>query len=71
MAIVLDGPEAFRRQTRELIREGADIIKLVISGDTFVPHAPSHSTVMSESEVAATTVLVSRRTATTLAIWIT
>ena len=53
MAIVLDGPEEFRRITRELIREGVDIIKLVISGDTFVPHAPSHTTVMSEAEVAA------------------
>ena len=53
MAIVLDGPEDFRRTTRELIREGVDIIKLVISGDTFVPHAPSNSTVMSEAEVAA------------------
>lgn len=53
MAITLDGPEAFRRTTRELIREGVDIIKLVISGDTFVPHAPSTSTVMSEAEVAA------------------
>jgi imidazolonepropionase-like amidohydrolase len=53
MAIVLDGPEEFRRTTRELIREGVDIIKLVISGDTFVPHAPSESTVMSEAEVAA------------------
>ncbi len=53
MAITVDGPENFRRMTRELIREGVDIIKLVISGDTFVPHAPSHSTVMSEAEVAA------------------
>ena len=53
MAITADGPENFRRVTRELIREGVDIIKLVISGDTFVPHAPSHSTVMSEAEVAA------------------
>ena len=53
MAIMLDGPEDFRRATRELIREGVDIIKLVISGDTFVPHAPSDSTVMSEAEVAA------------------
>jgi len=53
MAIVLDGPDQFRQQTRELIREGVDIIKLVISGDTFVPHAPSTSTVMSECEVAA------------------
>lgn len=53
MALTADGPEQFRRLTRELIREGVDIIKLVISGDTFVNHAPSHSTVMSESEVAA------------------
>ena len=53
MAMIADGPEEFRRLTRELIREGVDIIKLVISGDTFVPHAPSTSTVMSEAEVAA------------------
>ncbi len=53
MALVVDGPENYRRTTRELIREGVDIIKLVISGDTFVPHAPSTTTVMSESEVAA------------------
>ena len=52
MAIVLDGVEGFRQGVRELIREGVDIIKLVISGDTFVPHAPSDSTVMSEAEVA-------------------
>ena len=53
MAITVDGPENYRRVTRELIREGVDIIKLVISGDTFVPHAPSHATVMSEAEIAA------------------
>jgi imidazolonepropionase-like amidohydrolase len=53
MAIVVDGPENYRRVTRELIREGVDVIKLVISGDTFVPHAPSNATVMSEAEVAA------------------
>ena len=53
MALVMDGPEEFRKNIRALIREGVDIIKLVISGDTFVPHAPSDSTVMSEAEVAA------------------
>lgn len=53
MAIMVDGPENYRRVTRELIREGVDIVKLVISGDSFVPHAGSHSTVMSEAEVAA------------------
>jgi len=53
MAMIADGPDEYRRVTRELIREGVDIIKLVISGDTFVPHAPSNATVMSEAEVAA------------------
>ena len=53
MAIVVDGPEEYRRVTRELIREGVDIIKLVVSGDSFVPHAGSETTVMSEAEVAA------------------
>lgn len=53
MAIILDGPEAFRQKVRELIRDGVDVIKLVVSGDTFVPHAPSHATVMSEREIAA------------------
>ena len=53
MALVVDGPEAYRQVTRELIREGVDIIKLVVSGDSFVPHAGSQATVMSEAEVAA------------------
>ncbi|MBB74515.1 MAG: hypothetical protein CMJ75_08380 [Planctomycetaceae bacterium] len=53
MALVVDGPESYRQVTRELIREGVDIIKLVVSGDSFVPHAGSESTVMSEAEVAA------------------
>jgi imidazolonepropionase-like amidohydrolase len=53
MALMVDGPEEYRRLTRELIREGVDIIKLVISGDSFVPHAGSETTIMSEEEVAA------------------
>ena len=53
MALMADGPEEYRRITRELIREGVDIIKLVISGDSFVPHAGSETTIMSEEEVAA------------------
>ncbi|MEE3368602.1 MAG: amidohydrolase family protein [Planctomycetota bacterium] len=53
MALVVDGPESYRQVTRELIREGVDIIKLVVSGDSFVPHAGSETTVMSEAEVAA------------------
>ena len=53
MALMADGPEEYRRLTREMIREGVDIIKLVISGDSFVPHAGSETTIMSEAEVAA------------------
>ncbi len=53
MALMVDGPDEFRRLTRELIREGVDIIKLVVSGDSFVPHAGSETTIMSEAEVAA------------------
>ena len=53
MALMADGPEEYRRLARELIREGVDIIKLVISGDSFVPHAGSETTIMSEAEVAA------------------
>ena len=52
VGIVLDGPENYRRVVREMIREGVDTIKLIISGDTGIPYAPSHSTVMSEEEVA-------------------
>jgi imidazolonepropionase-like amidohydrolase len=53
MALVVDGPEEYRRVSRELIREGVDIVKLVVSGDCFVPHAGSEATIMSEAEVAA------------------
>jgi imidazolonepropionase-like amidohydrolase len=53
MALMVDGPDEYRRVTRELIREGVEIIKLVVSGDCFVPHAGSETTVMTEAEVAA------------------
>ena len=53
IAIVLDGPDQYRRAVRELIREGVDVIKLVVSGDTGIPYADSQHTVMTEAEVAA------------------
>ena len=52
IAIVLDGPENYRRVVREFIREGVDIVKLIVSGDTGIPYADSRQTVMSEAEVA-------------------
>ena len=53
IAIVLDGPDNYRRVIRALIREGVDIVKLIVSGDTGIPYADSQQTVMSEAEVAA------------------
>ena len=53
MALMVDGPDEYRKICRELIREGVDIVKLVVSGDSFVPHAGSETTIMSEAEVAA------------------
>ena len=52
-AIVCDGPDEFRRVSREMCREGVDTLKINPSGDEFVPFARAHQTVMNEQEVAA------------------
>lgn len=52
-ALVCDGPDEFRRVSRELVREGVDTLKINPSGDEFVPFARAHHTVMNEAEVAA------------------
>jgi len=52
-AIVCDGPEAFRKAAREMVREGVDTLKINPSGDEFVPHARAAQTVMTEAEIAA------------------
>jgi len=52
-AIVCDGPDEFRRVSRQMCREGVDTIKINPSGDEFVPVARAHHTVMNEEEVAA------------------
>jgi imidazolonepropionase-like amidohydrolase len=52
IALVVDGPENYRRVVRELIREGVDSVKLIVSGDTGIPYADSRQTVMSEAEMA-------------------
>jgi imidazolonepropionase-like amidohydrolase len=52
IAMVVDGPENYRRVVRELIREGVDSVKLIVSGDTGIPYADSKQTVMSEAELA-------------------
>jgi len=52
-AIVADGPDEIRKIARLCCREGADSIKLNISGDDLTPSARGPMTVMSEAEVAA------------------
>lgn len=52
-AIVCDGPDEFRRVSRQMIREGVDTLKINPSGDEFVPWARAGDTVMNEAEVAA------------------
>lgn len=58
LGLVCDGPEAFRRTARELIREGVDLVKLVISGDTGMPNCRSSDTLMTDDEVAAAAQIV-------------
>ncbi len=58
LGLVLDGPEAFRRTVRELIREGVDLVKLVISGDTGMTNCRSWDTLMTDDEVAAAAQIV-------------
>ena len=51
--IIANGPEEVRRAVRLCIREGADNVKINISGDDFVNPAKGAMTVMSEPEVQA------------------
>ena len=53
VAEVLDGAENIRAFVRLMIREGADSVKLMISGDNFVSPQNATATVMDETEIAA------------------
>ena len=48
-----DGPVEFRRAAREACREGVDVLKVLVSGDTSTPKVPSAQTLMTDDEVAA------------------
>jgi imidazolonepropionase-like amidohydrolase len=48
-----DGPIEFRRAAREACREGVDVLKVLVSGDTSTPAVPSAQTLMTDDEVAA------------------
>ena len=54
LAVVADGPDELRRVARLMIREGVDIVKLLISGDNLVDqHCDAETTAMTDAEVAA------------------
>ena len=52
-AWVADGPEEIRKVCRLLVREGADLLKLNISGDTGPRDSRSQRAVMTDAEVEA------------------
>ena len=52
-AWVADGPEEIRKVCRILVREGADLLKLNVSGDTGPRDSRSQRAVMTDGEVAA------------------
>lgn len=52
-AWVADGPDEIRKACRLLLREGVDLLKLNISGDTGPRHSRSQRAVMTDAEVAA------------------
>src|SRR5436309_13971382 len=52
-AWVADGPDAIRRVCRVLVREGVDLLKLNISGDSGPRNSRSERAVMTDAEVAA------------------
>jgi imidazolonepropionase-like amidohydrolase len=54
-AVILDGPDEFRRFARAMCRDGVDTLKINVSGDAGTPAAPADRTVMSEAEIHAVT----------------
>ncbi len=51
LAAIVDGAEEMRKAVRLCCREGCDNIKLDVSGDSFYPNVPAHSTPMMYDEI--------------------
>jgi imidazolonepropionase-like amidohydrolase len=62
---VVDGPDAVRAKVRELIRAGADVIKVATSGGVFSPRADPRRAHFRDSEVA---VMVEEATAAGISV---
>lgn len=51
--IIADGPDEFRRVARECCRDGADVLKMNVSGDEFVSFAKAEITPTEQEEIDA------------------
>lgn len=54
-SLILDGADQFRTSTRLYAREGVDLVKVGISGNPGLPHAPADTTLMTMDELTAVT----------------
>ncbi len=62
LSLYVDGPEELRRVCREMVREGVDVIKLMLSGDHLIPGmCDADQSAMDEDEVAAGTAVAHQR----------
>ena len=62
LSLYVDGPEDLRRVCREMVREGVDVIKLMLSGDHLIPGmCDADQSAMDEDEVAAGTAVAHQR----------
>jgi imidazolonepropionase-like amidohydrolase len=53
LAMIADGEDGIRRAVRSLLKEGADVVKLNVSGDSYTKHARSEMTLYTFNEVKA------------------
>lgn len=53
LAILADGEDAVRRTVRSLFKEGADLVKVNVSGESLTPHARGEMTLYTYKEVRA------------------
>jgi imidazolonepropionase-like amidohydrolase len=53
LAILSDGEDAVRKTVRSLFKEGADLVKINVSGESLTPHARGEMTLYTDKEVRA------------------
>lgn len=53
LALIADGPDACRAAARRCIKDGADVVKCYIGGDSLLPHTPIGDCTYTQPEVDA------------------